>query len=147
MDALTLNKRQRTIINEREEAGLRNGHSIFIAGPFGETIGMSVANDGATIHTDINILSQLFAIANQFNVRCIAILGIPIPYVFTELSAREKEILVWSSKGKSNKTIANLMGTSSKTVEFHFSSIFNKLHVNNRVVAVLKAINERLISP
>jgi DNA-binding NarL/FixJ family response regulator len=75
------------------------------------------------------------------------ILGSPKPLVFRELSSREQEVLVWSSKGKSNGTIATLMGMSNKTVEFHFSSIFKKLRVNNRVIAVLQAIKERLISP
>jgi len=147
VEALALNKKQKAIIKERDESGLRNGHSIFIAGPFGETIGMSIANDGAIIHINNDILSQLFAITNQFNLRCIAILGVALKYLPINLSNREKEVILWSSQGKSNSTIATLMGTSHKTVEFHFSSIFKKLHVNNRVLAVLKAIKERLISP
>jgi DNA-binding CsgD family transcriptional regulator len=62
-----------------------------------------------------------------------------------QLSRRERDVLQWASSGKSNSSIAAILGISEKTVEFHFSSVFKKLQVNNRILAVLKAINVRLI--
>jgi len=62
------------------------------------------------------------------------------------LSPREVEVLQWCSLGKSNGVIASILGISEKTVEFHLTSIFRKLEVNGRMLAVLKAIDMKLIT-
>jgi len=61
------------------------------------------------------------------------------------LSLREIEVLKWCSMGKSNSVIAEILSISEKTVEFHFTTIFRKLEVSGRMLAVLKAIELRLI--
>jgi DNA-binding NarL/FixJ family response regulator len=50
-------------------------------------------------------------------------------------------------KGKSNKEIAAELGCSVKTVKNHLNSIFQKLGVNNRTEAVVRAMEKGLISP
>lgn len=62
------------------------------------------------------------------------------------LSPRQAEVLQWCSLGKSNSVIASILGISEKTIEFHLSSIFRKLEVNGRMLAVLKAIELKLIT-
>ncbi len=62
------------------------------------------------------------------------------------LSPREVEVLQWCSLGKSNGVIASILGISEKTIEFHLASIFRKLEVNGRMLAVLKAIDLKLIT-
>ena len=64
----------------------------------------------------------------------------------TALSLREIEVLRWCSQGKSNGVIAEILGLSEKTIEYHFASIFRKLEVNGRMLAVLKAIELKLIA-
>ena len=54
------------------------------------------------------------------------------------LSAREKEILEWLSKGMVYKEIAAQLFISAETVRKHVYHIYEKLHVNNRVEAVNK---------
>ena len=57
----------------------------------------------------------------------------------TELTSRETEVLSWIAKGKSNQDIAEILGLSFRTVKKHIEHIFNKLGVENRTAAVLRA--------
>ena len=54
------------------------------------------------------------------------------------LSAREKEILEFLSRGLMYKEIASQLFLSPETVRKHVYHIYEKLHVNNRVAAVNK---------
>ena len=56
------------------------------------------------------------------------------------LSAREQECLSFLAKGSRTSGIANLLGISSATVEFHFKNIKRKLGASTRAEAVAKAI-------
>jgi two-component system response regulator DegU len=62
------------------------------------------------------------------------------------LTATEIKVMSLLGKGKSNKEIATALGCSVKTVKNHLNSIFQKLSVNNRTEAVVKAIEKGLIS-
>jgi two-component system, NarL family, nitrate/nitrite response regulator NarL len=54
-----------------------------------------------------------------------------------ELTVREEEIIGGVATGKTNKEIARALNLSEKTVKHHMSNIMQKLHVRNRVEAVL----------
>jgi two-component system response regulator DctR len=49
------------------------------------------------------------------------------------LSAREREVLDQLLQGHYNKTIADHLGITPRTVEFHRANIFEKLQVNSAV--------------
>ncbi|MEO6683887.1 MAG: response regulator transcription factor [Ginsengibacter sp.] len=55
------------------------------------------------------------------------------------LSAREKEVLHWLSKGFSYKEIAAKLFISIETVRTHIRNIYEKLHAGNRGEALRKA--------
>ncbi len=55
------------------------------------------------------------------------------------LGYRELEVLKLASKGLTNKEIARELSISERTVQSHFSTIFNKLRVGSRTEAVLQA--------
>jgi len=61
------------------------------------------------------------------------------------LSDREQEILKGLVNGYSYKLIANEYFISIDTVRSHIRHIYDKLHVNSKTEAVLKAINEGLV--
>lgn len=48
------------------------------------------------------------------------------------LTPRELDILMHLAAGKSNKTAANELGLSVRTVEFHRANLMRKLHANSR---------------
>jgi len=61
------------------------------------------------------------------------------------LSEREQEILKGLVNGYSYKLIANEYFISIDTVRSHIRHIYDKLQVNSKTEAVLKAINEGLV--
>jgi DNA-binding NarL/FixJ family response regulator len=63
------------------------------------------------------------------------------------LTATEIKVMALLGKGQSNKEIAATLNCSVKTVKNHLNSIFQKLGVNNRTEAVVRAIEKGLISP
>jgi DNA-binding NarL/FixJ family response regulator len=56
------------------------------------------------------------------------------------LSGREMEVLVYLTKGQSNKEIATLLGISHQTVKNHVTSILRKLDVEDRTQAAVYAL-------
>lgn len=62
-----------------------------------------------------------------------------------KLTAREKEILLYSTRGYRINEIADAIFVSTDTVKFHRRKIFNKLGVSNIAEAVAYATNNKLI--
>jgi DNA-binding response OmpR family regulator/DNA-binding CsgD family transcriptional regulator len=60
------------------------------------------------------------------------------------LTAREAEVLLWISRGKSNRDIGEILRISPRTVNKHLERVFEKLGVENRVAAAAQAV--RLLS-
>lgn len=56
------------------------------------------------------------------------------------LTAREAEILMWISRGKTNRDIGTILDSSPRTVNKHLEHIFEKLGVTTRSAAVSKAL-------
>jgi len=53
------------------------------------------------------------------------------------LSEKEKEVVFSILDGLTNDAIAHKLGITTRTVKAHISSIFSKLHVNDRLALVL----------
>jgi DNA-binding NarL/FixJ family response regulator len=56
------------------------------------------------------------------------------------LTLREAEILMWISRGKTNKEVGLILGSSPRTVNKHLEHIFEKLGVVTRAAAVSIAV-------
>lgn len=56
------------------------------------------------------------------------------------LTSREAEVLLWLSRGKSNRDIAAILGLSPRTVNKHLEQMFEKLGVENRASATALAV-------
>ena len=62
------------------------------------------------------------------------------------LTNREYQVLNWGAKGKSSWDIAQILGCTEATVNFHFSNIRRKLNVYSRGAAVCEALRLGLIT-
>lgn len=61
------------------------------------------------------------------------------------LTPRERQVLFWVGKGKSNAEIGIILGIASATVGKHLERIYPKIHVENRTAACsvsLEALSE-----
>lgn len=61
------------------------------------------------------------------------------------LSEREMQVLHYAARGIRNRDIADELGVSTRTVEGHLTSVFNKLGVASRTEAIVQAAARGLI--
>lgn len=66
--------------------------------------------------------------------------------ISVSLTAREKEILTWVARGKSNSVIADIMGISPHTVNGYLRTVYLKTGVTDRTSAALVGVGNDLIS-
>ncbi len=64
-----------------------------------------------------------------------------------ELNDREVETLTWAARGKTSAEIAEILGITKRTVDFHVDNARTKLGTPTRTAAVIKAAAGRLIEP
>jgi len=69
------------------------------------------------------------------------------PLLALGLTAREAEVLLWVAQGKSNGDVATLLGLAEKTVKKHLGNVFEKLGVENRNSASLRALEKLTAAP
>lgn len=64
---------------------------------------------------------------------------------YERLSEQEQQILTHVTKGASNKEIAEAIGLAERTVKNYLTVIFQKLQVNNRTEAAIRAMKDGLV--
>lgn len=57
-----------------------------------------------------------------------------------KLTAREAEVLLWVSRGKTNRDIGDILGLSPRTVNKHLEQVFAKIGVENRATAAIQVV-------
>ncbi len=80
---------------------------------------------------------------NEWLVRVVAANGAGAEAVLRDklgLTAREAEVLLWISRGKSNRDVADILGMRAGTVTKHLEQIYTKLGVENRASATALAV-------
>jgi DNA-binding NarL/FixJ family response regulator len=64
-----------------------------------------------------------------------------------DLNDREIEVLTWVARGKTSAEIAQILGLTKRTVDFHTDNARSKLGAATRTEAAIKAATGRLIEP
>lgn len=133
----SLNSNEQAFMEAFKNSGLTNGLLVPTYGPFGRPglIGLTqIAHPALLDELNIPLVS---AVAHQMHNR-MELLQVrePIP----GLSPRERQILKWLGKGKSNSDIAAILGLALPTVVTHVKRIYHKLRVHDRVTCVAKAL-------
>lgn len=139
-----LTKDETRLMNEASEAGLKCGAAAAIHLGYGSLIGFGFAS-GSRHAFGRDHLSQLYAMAGQFQLVFTSLAPNP-ERSEVRLSARQKEVLRWIATGRTRVDIADIMGISEDTVDDHLRQVFRKLKCNDKVVAVLKAVQIGAIS-
>jgi DNA-binding NarL/FixJ family response regulator len=95
-------------------------------------------------HPELRLYYMGNASSNEVLLRLAKDAGSSLPAEFTSelgLTTREAEVLLWLSKGKTNRDIAQILGLSPRTVDKHLEQIYAKLGVENRTAAAAIAAN------
>lgn len=142
---------QKKLINESKESKLYSGIGLGIHGPNNEVVAMGFASSSTGVDLRPDSVSMVKALANQFHHAYTEFArkqGAPKPTPFNiNLTRKELEVLKWTAAGKSNSVIAEILHISENTVDYHMRQIFKKLDVNDRILAVVKAITYGLVQP
>lgn len=131
------------------EYGLRDGVTMPVHSPQGELGILSLSLDApperarAITETALPIIQLLATHLHQAVRR----LGSLSQEVDSNLTMRERECLTWAADGKTSNEIAQLLGISDNTVNFHLNNAMQKLDVVSRQHAIGKASFQRLIQP
>ncbi|MEM9268701.1 MAG: LuxR family transcriptional regulator [Pseudomonadota bacterium] len=129
---------------ERKAQGIGNGMAIQVYGPGGRSgyIGPGVPEgleDDIQAHT--RELQWAAQVAHQTYCGMLQSTS-PSP---PALSGRERDVLTWLARGKSNSVIADILRISPHTVDAYVRRLFQKLGTNDRVSAAVAAISMGLI--
>lgn len=137
---------QRRMFCEAREVGLLHGITVPIHGPAGEVFVASIASP----HHDIDhrrSLSVVNLLVTQAHSVLVGMKHPGAPGAPVSLTARERECLIWSARGKSSWDIGVILNISENTVNFHLKNVMGKLKASTRVLAIVKAIRMGLIVP
>ena len=99
------------------------------------------ADDYVTKPIDFEVLTTII------NARLAGVARSELWPKLMQLNDREVETLTWVARGKTSAEIAQILGLTKRTVDFHIDNARTKLGAATRTQAVIKAATGRLIDP
>ena len=99
------------------------------------------ADDYVTKPIDFEVLTTII------NARLAGVARSELWPKLVQLNDREVETLTWVARGKTSAEIAEILGLTKRTVDFHIDNARPKLGAATRTQAVIKAATGRLIEP
>jgi DNA-binding response OmpR family regulator len=99
------------------------------------------ADDYVTKPIDFEVLTTII------NARLAGVARSELWPKLVQLNDREVETLTWVARGKTSAEIAQILGLTKRTVDFHIDNARTKLGAATRTQAVIKAATGRLIDP
>jgi DNA-binding CsgD family transcriptional regulator len=142
-------KRQLEVFNIATDFGIRNGITVPVHGPNGSMASFSVTADADErefhrlwneVRHDLHLIALYYHAAFEKRSR-----AQQLPQIF--LTMRERECLLWASRGKTIPETGEILAISGETVKFHLRNVMQKFGVYNKQHAVVKGIIMGLIHP
>jgi DNA-binding CsgD family transcriptional regulator len=65
--------------------------------------------------------------------------------MWKRIGTREKEVLFWTSEGKTAEEVATILGISKRTVEWHLRNVRDKTKTTNVVHSIAMAVKYGVI--
>ncbi len=125
------------------KAKMGDGLAFCVFGPGLQNAYVGLGFGKARINLDADEIFELQCIAQAAHLRFCVLERQAHPPL--SLSDREKEVLNWVARGKSNSIIAQILGISGHTVDAHIRKIYSKLNVSDRTSAALRGIGSGLV--
>ncbi|MCE7798659.1 LuxR family transcriptional regulator [Sphingobium sufflavum] len=136
---------ERRFLTLLREVQMGDGYTLPCYGPNGRNGYVAIGGMGAQSVTDEASLREMHLSAQAAHLR-ICEFTLTEPQRGKPLSAREREILDWVARGKSNSVIADILCISAGTVDTYLRRIYEKLGVSDRTSAAVRGIGMGLIA-
>jgi LuxR family transcriptional regulator, quorum-sensing system regulator CciR len=141
----TLTPDQSAYLKDLAAWGFKDGVAVPIFSAKGTTAYFGAGSKSRELPLDPVDLTQIQFACHFTHKRYLELYG-AVDGEVPDLSKREIEVLGWIAKGKSTGVIAEILGVTDHTVDTLTRRIYQKLGVNDRISAVLKAVGSGLIS-
>ncbi|KIT15758.1 helix-turn-helix transcriptional regulator [Jannaschia aquimarina] len=143
-DLVDLTHTEDRMIRELEDADFGDGLSVQVHGPGLRNgyVGLGFGGPRPDLST-----AQIFALQCAAQIAHLRYCEL-VPELdgLRDLSRREREVLSWIARGKSNGVIADILHVSRHTVDTIVRRIFEKLEVSDRTTAAIKALGNGLVT-
>ena len=123
---------------------MANGYYIPMPGAAGAHAGISMAGVDPDLSSRARLAIRLMGTCAYERIRDLvapADAGHPKP-----LTERESEVLTWTALGKTSSEVAEILNLSKRTVDEYAVRAARKLGAQNKTHAVVKALQQKLIS-
>lgn len=135
-------ERDRLYAELDDRIGAPFGYGIPVFGPNGRNGFVGLTLEAPRLSEDVERdFRWAFQIAHLRYCAMLADAFGPVP----ALSEREREVLAWVARGKSNPAIGTILGISAHTVDAHLRRIYLKLGVYDRITATVRGLGVGLI--
>ncbi|WP_086609090.1 helix-turn-helix transcriptional regulator [Erythrobacter donghaensis] len=145
-DALSsrkLTKAEIEYVKETRDFGLTSGYGFPLWGPNGNNAFVAVGFPLNQPLPDSATVLALHIMLMTGHQRICELTKAPAEIL--TLSDREREVLTWVGRGKSNTDVATILAISTDTVATYMRRIYTKLSCHDRIGAVIKALRLGLI--
>ncbi len=143
-DAFNLSPERRTAFRNFVGDHAEEGVSIPLYGPFGHRALLSITFAPPVTHLGDQRIDAITSLGTAAYVRYVELVR-KSQIRNVNLSAREQEVLAHVAAGRTTKAMARLMALSPSSVDTYLRRIFEKLEVDDRTAAAVKALSLGLI--
>lgn len=138
----SVNAASKEFWDEASSFGLRVGCGV----PVRDTRGLLSMTSFARSEGDITSEELVVNLPKMFWLAQVAHVGMKdliaprlLPEIDVKLSEREVEVLRWTADGKTSNDVADILGISERTVNFHINNAMIKLGASNKTAAAVRA--------
>lgn len=140
-----LRPEEKAFVEAMRAVSFSDGFSLPCYGPNGRNAVVGVSGMAEGTDTSESRLAVLHFAAQAAHLRICTLFADEVTQD-RQLSSREKEILDWVARGKSNGVIAEILEISPGTVDTYMRRIYEKLDVSDRTSAAVKGVGLGLIA-
>ncbi|CAN5237619.1 MAG: LuxR family transcriptional activator of conjugal transfer of Ti plasmids [Afipia broomeae] len=141
---------QRDFFDEATTFGIRSGLTVPIRGGFGRVAAFTLASDDLSRMPDSLIgeskeIFQLLGLYFHSHLTAKLQLRVPVMTPTVTLTQRERQCLMWASRGKTAADIAVLAEITPRTASFHLDNARRKLGAVSIAQCVAEALRQGLL--
>jgi len=143
--AVETTQAERGFLTTMRELEVGDGFTLPCYGPNGQDGYVGIGKMTAEARTDARSLREMHLCAQAAHLRICEFAQVSKAST-KPLSQREREVLGWVARGKSNGVIAEILGISTGTVDTYLRRIYEKLDVSDRTSAAVRGVGMGLIT-